>query len=192
MKYLGNSMVFGVRQIWVRILAQLHSLCSLDFTLVPVFPAFTPCGPPTTNFSLHWVLFICMWTCANIISKQTNLALCLLHLLQLPPRLLFPLLPSFSKESPTLPVSSSAIPTHSSVSDDLASAPTSPLTCFCHSHNDSCMASPKDRSLPSDHLATQQHFQQSSCFPLEATFLSWHPSHPPLLDHPPTSLASPS
>lgn len=138
MRYLGKSMVFGVGQIWVRILAQLHSLCSLDFTLVPVFPAFTLCGPPTTNFSLHWVLFICIWTCANIVSKQTNLALCLLHLLQLPPRLLLPLLPSFSEESPTLPVSSSAIPTHSSVPDDLASAPTVPLTCFCHSHNDSC------------------------------------------------------
>ena len=36
--------------------------------------AFIPSTPPCTNFSLHWVPFICMWSCTSTVSNQTNLA----------------------------------------------------------------------------------------------------------------------
>lgn len=142
--------IWGREQPWVRTPAGLHSLCGLDLTLIPLPTVFIPSTPAIAEFSLHWVLFIHIWTCTKITPENT-LALCLPHPFQFPPMFLLPLLPSCLKESPTHTVPSSATCTYSSV-PDLASALTAPLTCFCHSHSDSWVASPEDSCLPSNHL----------------------------------------
>ena len=92
--------------------------------------AFTPSTPPCTNFSLHWVPFICMWSCTSTVSNQTNLAPCLPHPFQLPSMLLLPLLPSFQRSHPhsLSPLLQSLPRSHSRM---ICLQPS--LTHFCHS-----------------------------------------------------------
>lgn len=177
MRYLRKSMALGIRQTWVRTLAQPHLLCGLGFILVPLLKVLLPAFIPSTLPTTHFPLLLDYFRRHKYHPKQTS-ASALLVPFSFHPMFLLLSLPSFSKESPAFTVSSSAIPTHSSTLDGLSSAPTS-LSCSVKvSLTPVCCWLQQTLLCPLIIWLLSSIFNSWTLLPARNTLLPWYPSRP--------------